>query len=108
MINANQIIIEVFRNYISNVIKYAKAGKKMIIDVFKKDDIIVINVKDFGKSIQKEDYRNLFTRKYQIEKGRGRGLGLAIVKRIAEAHNAEVGVKPNKPTGNIFYIEIPI
>ena len=46
-------------------------------------------------------------RKVQLDKSKGRGLGLAIVKRIAEAHNAEVGVKPNKPNGNNFYIKIP-
>ncbi len=31
-----------------------------------------------------------------------------LSKRIADAHNAEVGAKPNEPTGNIFYIKIPI
>ena len=36
------------------------------------------------------------------------GLGLAIVNRIAIAHDAEVGVKPNKPRGNNFYIKIPV
>jgi len=108
VINANKIIIEVFRNFISNIIKYAKTGKKLIIDSEKKNGNIIVNFKDYGKSINKADYRKIFTRKYQIEKSRGRGLGLAIVKRIAEAHNAEVGVKANEPTGNIFYIEIPI
>lgn len=108
VINGNKIIIEVFRNYISNIIKYAKTGKKLIIDTEQKNGNIIVNVKDFGKSISKDDYRKIFTRKYQIEKGRGRGLGLAIVKRIAEAHNAEVGVKANEPAGNIFYLEIPI
>ena len=109
IIEANQIIAEVFRNYISNSIKYAKDGKRLILRGIHKDDIVEITVEDFGKTIPAEEYDNIFIRSIQLDEGtkRGRGLGLAIVKRIAEAHNAEVGVKPNKPVGNIFYIKIP-
>ena len=107
LIKANPIISEVFSNYISNAIKYANTGKKIIIDTEQNENYLIINVKDFGETIEKDKYDRLFTRKYQIEKGKGRGLGLSIVKKIAEAHNAEVGVKPNEPTGNIFYIRIP-
>ena len=108
IINANPIISEVFRNYISNAIKYAKPGKKVIIDTMLDNGYITVNFKDFGETINKKDRDNIFMRNVQLGKTKGRGLGLAIVRRIAEAHNAEVGVKPNKPTGNIFYIKIPI
>jgi signal transduction histidine kinase len=108
IVNANPIISEVFRNYISNAIKYAKNGKKIIIDAIMEDGFVIVNVKDFGKTIEKKDLENIFIRNVQLDKTKGRGLGLAIVKRIAEAHDAEVGVKPNKPTGNIFYIKLPV
>lgn len=107
IVTANPIISEVFRNYISNAIKYAKSGKKIIIDTSIENGSIVVNVKDFGKTIEKKDRENIFMRKIQLDKSKGRGLGLAIVKRIAEAHNAKIGVKPNKPKGNNFYIKIP-
>ncbi len=108
IVNANPIILEVFRNYISNAIKYAKTGKKIIIDAIVVDDYITINVKDFGETIKQKDRENIFMRNVQLGKTKGQGLGLAIVKRIAEAHNAEVGVKPNKPKGNIFYLKLPL
>jgi len=108
MVNASPIICEVFRNYISNAIKYAKDGKKIVIDSSKSDKFITLNVKDFGKTIEKEDCENVFVRNVQLGDTKGSGLGLAIVKRIADAHEAEVGVKPNKPKGNNFYIKIPI
>jgi len=109
IIKANPILTEVFKNYISNAIKYAHDGEKIIIDGKKEVNRVIVNVMDFGQSIPAEEYDNIFKRNIQLskEKGRGRGLGLAIVKRIAEAHNAKVGVKPNEPTGNIFYIKIP-
>lgn len=107
IVTANPIIGEVFRNYISNAIKYAKSGKNVIIDANIETEYVIVNVKDFGKTIEKKNRENIFIRKVQLDKSKGWGLGLAIVKRIAEAHDAEVGVKPNKPTGNIFFIKIP-
>lgn len=109
-IMANPIISEVFSNYISNAIKYASEGKMILIDSSNEDEDLVINVKDFGPEIPESKYRDIFYRGIQIagEKKHGRGLGLAIVKRIAEVHYAEVGVKPNQPKGNIFYIKIPM
>ncbi len=108
IVNANPIISEVFRNYISNAIKYASSGKKIIIDAHEKDGILTINAADTGDTIKDKDRENVFKRRVQLGKTKGSGLGLAIVKRIADAHNAEIGVKPNKPKGNIFYIKLPV
>ncbi|NQV36455.1 MAG: PAS domain S-box protein [Candidatus Marinimicrobia bacterium] len=108
LVEANPIIANVFSNYISNAIKYATEGKKIIIDTEESDGSLMINVKDFGTTIAEEHRENIFERTYQIDgKKKGRGLGLSIVKKIAEAHQAEVGVKPNTPKGNIFYLKIP-
>lgn len=107
-VNANPIICEIFRNYISNAIKYAKIGKKIIVDAIIEIDYVTVNVKDFGETIKQKDRENIFMRNVQLGKTKGRGLGLAIVKRIAEAHDAEVGVIPNKPKGNVFYLKLPL
>ena len=106
-ITANPIIAEVFKNYLSNAIKHAKSGKRIIIESKLLDDCMCVHVIDFGQPIPEAEYDHIFFRKYQLKSERGMGLGLAIVKRIAEAHNAQVGVKPNQPTGNIFYIKFP-
>ena len=110
IIKANPILAEVFKNYVSNAIKYAFDGEKIIIGGKIEANHFVVTVVDFGQSIPAEEYENIFKRSIQLsrDKRRGRGLGLAIVKRIADAHDAEVGVKSNEPTGNIFYIKIPI
>ena len=107
-VSANPIISEVFRNYISNAIKYAKDGKKIVIDATADSKYVTINVRDYGKTIEKKDRENIFIRNVQLGKKKGSGLGLAIVKRIAEAHDAKAGVKPNKPKGNIFYLKLPL
>lgn len=108
IVKANPIISEVFRNYISNAIKYASSGEKIIVDTQEEDGILTINVIDHGDTIAEKEQENIFKRSIQLDRTSGSGLGLAIVKRIAAAHKAEVGVKPNKPTGNIFYIKFPV
>ncbi len=108
IVNANPIISEVFRNYISNAIKYASSGKIIIVDAQEEDSVITVNVIDHGDTIAEKERVNIFKRSVQLGKTKGSGLGLAIVKRIAVAHKAAVGVTPNKPKGNIFYIKIPV
>jgi len=110
-VEANPIIAEVFKNFISNAIKYAPDGKKIIAEARVDEDSVTVKIKDFGESIKEEAYQRIWVRKMQLEnekeKRKGRGLGLAIVTRIAKAHNGKVWVERNEPTGNIFCISIP-
>ncbi|NQV42353.1 MAG: GAF domain-containing protein [Candidatus Marinimicrobia bacterium] len=107
---ANPIISEVFRNYLSNALKYAPSGEPVEVSLKKEDDHIEFYVRDVGKTISVEDRDLIFKRSIQLANGkmRGSGLGLATVKRIAEVHGAVVGVRPNQPQGNIFYFEMPL
>ncbi|GEM_PF-5632722 len=122
IVEANPIIAEVFKNYISNAIKYAASGKKVIIEAhLSSDDLnetgkfVIVSVSDFGTPIEEKYYRLIFERRIQLNDGKkhGRGLGLAIVKRIADAHNGEVWIaanidpKTNEKVGNTFYLKIP-
>ena len=109
LITANSLIAEVLKNYISNAIKYAAVGKEIIIEAAHADNTVLIKVKDFGPTIPKEQREYIFERHAQLAEGekRGRGLGLAIVKRIAQAHNGDVWVEPNLPTGNQFCLRLP-
>ncbi len=106
----NPIISEIFQNYLTNTIRYASEGKKVIVQGSKTEESVLIEVMDAGNTIPEQNRESVFIRKMQLEaeKKRGSGLGLAIVKRIAEMHGAEVGVKPNHPRGNNFWLKIPL
>ncbi len=106
---ANPVIAEVFRNYLSNALKYAPDNKKVIFSLEDDGDKIGFFVADLGHTIEGEDQTAIFGRSVQLANGksRGSGLGLAIVKRIAEVHDASVGVYANEPSGNIFYMKLP-
>lgn len=110
LVKVNPIIAEVFKNYISNALKYARNGERIIIEGLRENNSVVVRVKDFGTTVPEEDREKIFERSIQLGEGekQGRGLGLAIVKRIAEAHGGEVWMEPNQPQGNIFYLKIPL
>ena len=106
---AHPVIEEVFTNYLSNAAKYASAGNQLKINHVLENGWNTINFADNGETIKAELRDKIFIRSVQLEEGqkRGRGLGLAIVKYIAKSLGGEVGVRPNVPQGNIFYIKLP-
>jgi len=108
MVKANPIISQVFKNYVSNAIKYAFEGLLVIVEAYLEEDHVKVTVKDFGTTIPEENRKIIFERRVTLERSRklGSGLGLAIVKKIADIHDAEVWVEPNHPTGNIFCLRI--
>jgi len=110
LIHANPLISEIFKNYISNAIKYAASGKKLVISTEQEPGAVSVSVSDFGTTIPEVERKRIFERTTRInqEDKKGRGLGLAIVQRIAAVHSAEVWVEPNKPRGNKFCVRIPV
>jgi len=107
---ANAVISEVFRNFLSNALKYAPDDQPVDVSLKAEGKTIGFYVRDLGKPIRGADQEAIFGRSVQLANGksRGSGLGLAIVKRIADVHRAEVGVFSNEPTGNVFYMKLPV
>ncbi|MEO8234295.1 MAG: ATP-binding protein [Flavobacterium sp.] len=101
-------IQQVVTNLVENSIKYGKIGGSTEICI---DEIvnnkILINVKDNGEGIEKQNISRLFERFYRVDKSGARseggsGLGLAIVKHIIEAHNEKIFVDSNFRVGSEF------
>ena len=106
---ANPIIREIFQNYLTNVLRYASESECVRIQGKIENGSILLEFIDEGTTIPESSRSLVFRRGLQLEaeKKRGSGLGLAIVKRIAAMHHAEVGVSPNHPQGNNFWLRIP-
>ena len=108
-VRANTIIEEVFANFISNAIKYASNGKKIILDYEDNNDFWKIKVIDFGGGIKDADKAGIFERFQTMgKKGvKGSGLGLAIARKIINLHNGRIYVEDNPDGGAVFIVEIP-
>lgn len=110
LVKCNIIIEEVFYNLISNAVKYASHGKKIVIEGEERKHSYVVRVKDFGDGIKDEHKIAIFERFRRREKKgvKGSGLGLAIARKIVELHNGRIWVEDNVDRGAIFVVELPI
>lgn len=108
-VKANKIIEEVFSNLISNAIKYARDGKRIIVKCEDRDPFWNVMIIDFGKGLKMADKSIVFDRFCRLEKKgiKGSGLGLAIAKKVVELHRGGIGVEDNPQGGAIFIVEIP-
>jgi len=107
--NANKIIEEIFTNLISNAIKHAQKGKRIVVDSKDEGNFWLIRVLDFGAGIKDANKKLIFERFQREEKKgvKGSGLGLAIVGKIVELHNGRIWVEDNPEGGAVFVVEIP-
>ncbi|NJD77224.1 MAG: PAS domain S-box protein [Candidatus Methanoperedens sp.] len=105
----NRIIGEVFENFISNAIKYASMGKKVVLEGEDGGKSWRIKIIDFGEGINDTDKARIFERFNRMDKTgvKGSGLGLAIAMRIVELHNGRTWVEDNPEGGAVFVVEIP-
>lgn len=103
---------QVFGNLISNAIRYAQSGKKIIIGAQEQSGGIEFFVRDFGPGIASEHLPRIFERFYRVDKARSResggtGLGLAIVKHIVLNHGGAVRVESTVGHGTTFFFLLP-
>ncbi|MBF0484369.1 MAG: PAS domain-containing protein [Candidatus Omnitrophica bacterium] len=68
---------------------------------------IIVEVKDSGCGIPKENMKKLFSH-FFTSKPDGLGMGLSISRSIIEAHGGRLEVKNNPEGGAIFYFTIPV
>lgn len=103
------MLSELYRNLISNAIKYNKDGGKLTISVEKRGDNIISKISDTGIGLEKDEIPRIFERFYMVDKGRNRntnstGLGLSIVKHIVEDMGGSIDVTSEMDKGTTFKV----
>ncbi|MBD3204286.1 PAS domain S-box protein [Candidatus Woesearchaeota archaeon] len=86
-------ITEVLENLVMNSTKFMKKGGKLTFSTKKKDNFIIVSVKDDGIGIDKKHLQKIFHEFYKADSSRhhkGSGLGLSICKRIIEKHGGKI------------------
>ncbi|MEO8413203.1 MAG: ATP-binding protein [Ginsengibacter sp.] len=106
-----QRIEQVLINLLSNAIKYSPDAKTVIVYVTKTDSEIIVQVKDFGIGIAKEEQLRVFDRFYRTKGSSelisGFGLGLYICRNIIKRHNGKIWVESHGK-GADFYFSLPL
>lgn len=72
-----ELLFQVWMNLIENAIKYSKANSQIDIKMKELESNIVIEIKDYGQGMSKEECEKIFDRFYQTDKTHSqRGAGL--------------------------------
>ena len=100
-------IVQVLTNLFSNSIKYGIEYGQTDITFHDMKNKVLVEVKDNGIGIKKEELNRVFDRFYRTDTARsidrkGTGLGLSIVKHIIEAHKETIHVNSEVGAGSTF------
>ena len=102
-------IEQVVLNLLTNAMKYG-ASKPIEISLGREDGMAVIEVKDSGIGIARDNQRRIFDRFERAVGTRdfgGLGLGLYISRQIVTAHGGEISVASEPGAGSTFTVRLP-
>lgn len=107
-----KMVLSILQNIISNAIKYTQQGGTISLTSFKKEDKIVVEIKDTGIGMSMESIEKLFTPQMKSlsserAENKGAGIGLLLVKVFIEKNNGAVWVESKEGQGTSFYFTLP-
>lgn len=106
----------VISNLVSNAIRVAPGGSRVVVLLTDKSGYTEIQVTDEGPGIPEEVQKRMFEPYYQGPAGEYcnipaspgfMGLGLTIAKEITEAHDGKIEYYRLKPAGSCFRVALP-
>ncbi len=107
------MITTVFRNLVSNAIKFTPENGHIDINADIKDSLLHISVQDSGVGLSAENIEKLFrinvhfSRKGTNEET-GTGLGLILCKEFVEKNGGKIWVKSKEEEGSQFCFTVPL
>jgi signal transduction histidine kinase len=106
---------QVLVNLLDNAAKYSPPTTPIMVRLHDEDELLQVEVADYGISLTSEEQACLFVRFSRLRPTRnaagltaGTGLGLYICRRLVGAMGGKIGVKAaDEGTGNIFWFTLP-
>jgi signal transduction histidine kinase len=102
----------VLQNLVGNAMKYSTSGSKITISVLEKGRSAIIEVRDRGVGVPKDEQPRLFEKFFRARNVRvmdttGSGLGLYICKIIIEKLGGTISFESTEGKGSTFRITLP-
>lgn len=106
------LLYRMMYNLVENAIKYNKQDGRVEVLLNKRNDHVVIEIKDTGKGISEKDRERIFEPFFRVDKSRSRelggvGLGLALVYEIVRLHEGTISVSKSDSDGTTFEVIMP-
>lgn len=108
-----QLISQVIINLLSNAMDYSDEKKTITLSTEKKGSKVIIQVRDEGMGISKQDQKKVFGKFFRSSEAvrrstTGSGLGLYIVKAIIQASKGTIRCHSTEGKGTTFFITLPL
>lgn len=106
-----KLLEHVFTNLLSNAVKYAPDAPLIEVRGWTENSHALIEIKDSGIGIPKEDLSSMFERYFRAKTAegiQGTGIGLSVCKEFVELHGGEIGVDSQEGEGTTFTVQLPI
>ena len=108
-----KMLLSILQNIVSNAIKHTHPGGKITVSAKRKEDKIIVEIKDSGVGMSKEIQAKLFTPQMKVlssarKENKGAGIGLLLVKGFLEKNGGEIWVESIEGEGSSFYFTLPI
>lgn len=112
-VNADREMMNtVFRNLLTNAVKYCNKNGKIEIAVKKEASEVLITICDDGVGMSTNTQKRLFEIEYKTStegtgREKGTGLGLILCKEFVEQNNGSICVKSEEGKGSCFTVGLP-
>jgi two-component system phosphate regulon sensor histidine kinase PhoR len=108
-----QLFEQALSNLLDNAIKYSEKGSEVCVTAHKSNHEALIEVKDKGCGIPRDQLPRIFERFFRVDRARARdtggaGLGLSIARHIINLHSGRIDVSSGIGQGSLFTIRIPL
>jgi signal transduction histidine kinase len=103
-------LIRIITNLVKNALQSIpedQQEKSVVVSVRRKDNCVLIVVKDNGSGIEAENIPRIFEPKFTT-KNSGMGLGLGIIKNIIENYKGTITFESTPGVGTTFTVSLPI
>ena len=110
--NMEQLLI-LLNNLIDNAIKASRQEDEIHIRAYAEESAVVMEVRDHGAGMEKEQILHIKEAFYRVDKARSRagggaGLGLAICERIIQLHHADMSFVSEPGAGTTVKLSFPV
>ena len=107
------LICRAIFNLVENGVKYNRPGGSVCVDVSRRGEEAVIEVRDTGCGVPESFRESVFQPFFRVDKSRSRekggvGLGLSLVWEIAHLHGGGVRIRESGEAGTAVELSLPV
>lgn len=105
-----KLLRQVMTNLLSNAVKYSPDGKLVEIKGEWANDLIRVDIRDYGIGVPEAEIQEIFTHCYRASTSEGiagTGVGLHLVESFTKLHGGEVTVQSSVGEGSTFTLWLP-